>query len=215
MSDDGTKLPPHIHPFPDAETVFAGNVAQHRRHFLPLLSIDASAVNSDWSGRLHVVAPKEVCDGAVGEHCGEFHTELCADNQMAFSVGSSGQYQFLADFKFFLVERGPKEGYASESFVEEFGEFYEAAETSYEKTKGNFLAKGVLNSNSTRQPDRRDAWLLKGEFYGDHPPVLFKGRALTFVARVQGHSYFNGGPDSVSLYFDPVDRIAVIRCDFS
>src|SRR5262245_53501863 len=119
MSGDGTLLHPYMRPFPAPETVFAGDIARHQRHFLPLMSLDASAIEPSWKGPLHIVSVKETADGAVGEHCREFHNALCLDNQVAFSVDSDGKYTFLGDFRFFLVERGQKPGsYITQEWVD-------------------------------------------------------------------------------------------------
>jgi hypothetical protein len=220
MDTDGTTLQSYMRPFPESELVFASDIELHRRHFLPLMSLDASAINPAFSGLLHVVSVKETYDGAVGEHCREFHTDLCKDNQVAFGVDKDGRYTFLGDFRFFAVERGHKPGSTnyvhSQSFVDEIIEHYEQMETSFEAVRAFYWNTGRLNPNSDRQPDRKDRWLHSTQFYNNYPaPILPNGRALQFVTRASGWSYCAHGADSVSLYFDPVDRIAVVRFDFS
>jgi hypothetical protein len=184
------------------------------------MSIDSSAINSSFKGPLHIVGVKETYDGAVGEHCREFHTDLCEDNQVAFEVDNGGRYRFLADFRFFIAERGPEPGatnyVSSRDFVDEFVEHYDHMEASFKDTKAFYQKTGFLNPNSTRQPDRKDRWLHATPFYSSYPPpILPNGRAMLFVARAPGGSYCADGVDSASLYFDPVDRIAVVRFDFS
>jgi len=128
-------------------------------------------------------------------------------------VDSDGKYTFLGDFRFFLVEHG----HASQGFVDEFSKHYERTQASFEKTKEFYRKTGFLNPNGERQPNRKDSWLRAGDLdYADeHSPYLPNGRKLRFVAMATGWSYCKDGPDSVLLYFDPAERIAVMRFAFT
>lgn len=220
MSEDGVSLAAYMHPFPDAERVFAGDVKRHARHFLPLMSLDAATLNPDWDGQLHIVLPKEAYDGALGEHCREFHNEYCRDNQVAFRVDVDSRYTFLTDFRYFIVERGQKPGSSSyvesQAFADEFAEHYGRLETGYTTTKAFYRRTGFLNPNPERQPERKARWLEAGPFsQNEKASPLPNGREPQFVARVTGWRYVASGADSVSLYFEPVDRIAIIRLGFT
>lgn len=213
---------PFMHPFPEPEIVFAGDVELHRKHFLPLISIDASAIDPSWKGLLHVVSVKETYDGAVGEHCSEFHTDLCKYNQVAFRVGPDGRYTFLADFRYFIVERGHKAGTSdystSQEFADEFAEHYDRMEKSFQETKSHFQKTGVLNPNHDRQPERTCTWLRLGSeasLVNARAPGEIGGRAFRFVAQTTGYSYCESGADTVALFYDPIDGIAVVVFDFT
>jgi hypothetical protein len=216
-SNDLGQLLPHMHPFPEIDAVFVGDLRQYQRHFLPLISLNASAIDLSWTGALHIVSPKETYDGAVGEHCSEYHTNLCRNNQIAFKVDADSRYTFLADFRFFFIERGAKQGtYASQAFLDEFLEHYENVQASFDQTKEFYQRTGYLNRNGQRQPDRKDRWLETDKLHHSptvHVPDLHlpNGNRFRFVARCTGHSYFESGADSISLYFDPIDRIAIIH----
>ena len=208
----------HIYPFPDASEVFSADISRHRKHLLPLLSIDASLVNGAWSGRLHMVSPKESFDGMVGEHCPEFHTELCTNDLLAFKVDDDGRYAFMTDFQYFLTERGVKDNSPAylAGLLEEVSEYYENVEVEFKKTRENFKNSGYLNPNSSRQSDRKDAWLMIGDepsFYNNAAPVLKNGKKLYFVCQTNGFSYYSGGPSSLKLYFEPTEKIAVVQLD--
>jgi hypothetical protein len=160
-----------------------------------------------------MMSPKETYDGAVGEHCSEYHTSLCRNNQIAFRVDADSRYTFLADFRFFFVERGAKQGtYASQDFHNQFLEHYERVQASFDQTKEFYQRTGYLNPNSQRQPNRKDTWLETDDLRRYLPDLYLPddGR-FRFIARCCGHNYFESGPHSISLYFDPIDRIAVVH----
>lgn len=216
MAADPTELAPYMHPFPEAEEVFSDNLEQHRRHFLPLISLDASTFDPSWGGRLHIVSVKECCDGAVGEHCREHHTELCKDNQIAFRVSADGRYTFLADFKFFVVEPGAKpETYDSTHFVDEFEDFYAEAQSSYDATKAHFLRSGVLNVRALPILSPIMETIVSRTEANTCRPSPPPHPGARFIARCTAWSYYENGPDSVSLYFDPAERVAIMVFDFS
>ena len=218
MSESNFDLPPYLHPFPTAEDVFSRDVDLHRKHLIPLISIDASFVDPSWSGRLHVVAPKESFDGMVGEYCREFHTETCKDDVLGFRVSPDGKYEFLADFRYFLVERGirPDSPRFLPGLLDDIIENYENVEKSFSKTRAHFEATGCLNPNPGRQPDRKDAWIaITNEFrpYNAENLKQIAGNELRLVARTTGYSYYDGGPSRLHLYFEPISRIAIIQLD--
>ena len=218
MSETITQLNPHLHPFPDPENVFSRDVELHRKHLIPLISIDASLIDSSWSGQLHFVPPKESFDGLVGEHCPEFHTETCSYDVLGFRVDEDGKYEFLADFRYFLVERGvtPDSPRYLPGFLEELVEHYETAEENFSKTRAHFASTGNLNPNPSRQPDRSDPWgTVSKELKAYNAEKLqnIGGNELQYVCRVTAYSYYDGGPSRLHLYFEPVARIAVIQLD--
>lgn len=218
MSKEGIELQPFMHPFPDAKEVFSDNLELHQKHFLPLITIDASAINPAWPERLHVVSVKETYDGGVGEHCSAFHNDFCTDNVVSFRVDENGRYSFLADFRFFIVECDPYPDTTCSISAEEFVEHYKTTEDSFAETKASYRKTGFLNPNPKDQPDRKDVWL---QMENDAPfgreilPISLDGRELHFVAEATGWSYCESGPDSVFLYYDPVDRIVVTTFGYS
>lgn len=211
-------LPAHLHPFPRAEDVFSRDVDLHRKHLIPLVSIDASFIDPTWSGKLHVVSPKESYDGMVGEYCSEFHTETCKSDVLGFRVSADGKYEFLADFRYFLVERGAKADsprYLS-GLLDDIIEHYDNVESEFAKTRAHFKATGYLNPNPEKQPDRKDAWIsITNDFrsYNAEQLKTLAGNALRSVARTTGYSYYSSGPSRLNLYFEPVSRIAIVQLD--
>ena len=219
MSNSGTELADYLYPFPEPNDVFAVNVEQHRRHLVPLISLDAAQIDSSWTGRLHIVSPKESYDGMVGDYCPEFHTDWCKSDVLAFEVGDDGRYTFQANFRYFLTERGvlaESPAYLP-SLLEGVREHYEHVEVEFAKTREFYLEHGVLNPNSSRQPDRKDDWIsISSDFSAlnvDNLEQDFGNDELRYVASVTGYSYYHGGPSCLHLYFEPIARIAVIQLD--
>lgn len=218
MSSDKIKPAPYLYPFPEPTDVFSSNVDIHRRHLLPLISFDAAHVDSTWQGKLHIVSPKESFDGMVGEYCEEYHNKWCGNDILAFKVEDDGKYSFLTDFRYFVTERGivPDAPSYLSGFIGDVSEHYDEVEREFAKTKQFYMNRGVLNPNSSRQPDRNDSWLKFPEeptFYNNRIPVLENAKQLRFVAQATGYSYYGGGPTSLLLYYDHVERIAVIQLD--
>ncbi len=87
--------------FPEPETVFAGDTAMHKDHFLPLATVNATQAGLEPHTTLHFISPIEPCDGIIGEYTKTFHTDFCRPNWVAFDVVDN-RYRFRADERFFL-----------------------------------------------------------------------------------------------------------------
>src|SRR5262249_32956569 len=97
---------PFIKPFPAYEGVFAEPMALHRKHFLPLVSVDTSVIYDDLRVWLHFVTPIEpLLEGNVGDWTADFFDFYNDINQVAFKF-SDGKYTFAGDFNFFAYESG-------------------------------------------------------------------------------------------------------------
>ena len=218
MREGITELQSFMHPFPDSKDVFSDNLELHQKHFLPLMTLDASVINPAWPEQLHIVSVKETYDGGVGEHCPAFHNDFCSENVVSFRVDDNGRYSFLTDFRFFIVECDPHPDTTCSIDAEEFVEHYRQAETSFAETRAFFQQTGHLNPNPKAQADRKDIWLQMEDDkrYGrEILPISLVGRELHFIAEATGWSYCKHGPDSIFLYYDPADRIVVTTFGYS
>lgn len=217
----------HIHPFPDPDNVFASNVELHRKHLVPLVSIDATHFDTSWTGKLHFVYPKENYDGLVGEYCyngmvgeycPEFNNEWCKEDLLAFKVDDNGKYSFLADFRYFLTERGALDdspGYIP-ALIEDLTEQYDDVEAELVRTRNFYNTNGYLNAQPSPRPRRKTPWFSTSgspSFNNKEIPVLPNGREPHFVAQTSAHNYLYTCFASLILYFEPVDRIAIIQLD--
>ena len=97
---------PFVRPFPDFEDVFAEPLAMHRKHFLPLVSVDTKVISPDLPGWMHFVTPIEpLLELDVGYFTEEFHDFYNKQGQYAMRV-VNGKYVFSGDFNYFAYESG-------------------------------------------------------------------------------------------------------------
>lgn len=218
-----------MHPFPEPEQVFAGDIAAHRRVLQPLLSIDASIVDPAWSGRLHFVTPIEPDEGLLGDGTEDVHSGYCRTNWIGFRVAGS-RYQFLGDWKYFKINRPDlrdrdwhEKGYAEK-------------EASYRETKQVYEETGRLRPPSNRALDvawfeqiggaaNYGNWSNADEFPIDEEeddegdlfahPLTLDGRRFRFVGSLEGYSYRENSADSILLFFDPETSTAVLTFDYT
>lgn len=97
-----------IKPFPEYEDVFYENLVQHKKHFLPICSINLQYVDSEWNEWIHIVSAKEIYDGCVGESTRQFHTAFTKEDMLGFDI-IDGKYSFEADWRYFDIEQNPAE----------------------------------------------------------------------------------------------------------
>ncbi|MEK4670313.1 siderophore biosynthesis protein [Paenibacillus alvei] len=97
-----------IRPFPSYEEVFHEQIEQHKKHFLPICSINLQCVNSEWEEWLHIISVKEIHDGCVGELTSQFHSKFTKEDMIGFDV-IDGKYKFEADWRFFEIEQDQSE----------------------------------------------------------------------------------------------------------
>ncbi len=97
-----------IRPFPCYEEVFYDQIEQHRKHFLPICSVNLQCVHPRWDEWLHFVSVKEIYEGCVGELTSPFHSKFTKEDMIGFDV-VEGKYKFEADWKFFEIEQEQSE----------------------------------------------------------------------------------------------------------
>lgn len=217
----GKSLEPYMTAFPAPETVFAGDVAAHRRVLQPLLSVDASAIDPSWSGKLHFVTPLEPYDGLLGEETDAFHSGYCVLNWIAFHVSNS-TYTFLGDFRYFKINAEGGEWLEKD---------YAAKNASYEESKKSFAKTKKLLAPMNRTVavdwieqiggDAPDAnWCAFGlkvevDDAGGAHPLTADGRHFRHVGSLQGDHYRENCADQILLFFDPSTSTAVLTFDWT
>ncbi|PEJ35469.1 siderophore biosynthesis protein [Bacillus pseudomycoides] len=97
-----------IKPFPAYKEVFYDNLEQHKKHFLPICSINLQCIEPEWNQWLHVVSAKEIHEGCVGDFTQPFHTNFTKEDTLGFDV-VDGKYKFEADWNYFKIEQNPSE----------------------------------------------------------------------------------------------------------
>lgn len=90
--------------FPAYEDVFIGNLEHHRKHFLPICSINLQFLFPEQHEWLHFVSVKEIHEGCVGENTQQFHTLFTKEDMLGFDV-IDGKYKFEADWNYFSLHQ--------------------------------------------------------------------------------------------------------------
>lgn len=213
-----------VKPFPSYEDVFNDQLALHRKHFLPLVSIDVSVIFADLRGWLHFVTPIEpLIQGNVGDLTGEYCDFYNDCGRVAFRV-SHGKYSFSGDFRFFAYESGaifttyPQE-------VEAIHQEYRERVASYEQTRQGFLKYGGVPYSAMSPLESEDDYFapLVQQLGGDTPfgnwgheiPRNRSGKAFRFVGCLTGFSYCDRAADRILLFYDPDEQIALLTFDWS
>ncbi|MGZ0042271.1 siderophore biosynthesis protein [Paenibacillus ottowii] len=90
--------------FPAYEDVFASDLEHHRKHFLPICSINLQFLFPEQDEWLHFVSVKEIHEGCVGENTQQFHTLYTKEDMLGFDV-IDGKYKFEADWNYFSLHQ--------------------------------------------------------------------------------------------------------------
>ena len=131
-------LEEYLHPFPCMEDMFVPEQPWLKAHFLPLISIDLSALNPKCQGQtVHMINPFEPYEGLIGEDTEAHHNEFTATNWLAFRLREDNRYEFLGNKGFFI--RSPVNGYGGE-----MEEYAEEMRDCHQKNREYFEKNGIL-----------------------------------------------------------------------
>lgn len=197
---------------------------RYARHLLPLVSIDLAAVDSEFSGWLHLVSPVEPYEQFLGSLTGAHWGPYVQENWIGFRLTDAGKYELLGDFRFFGMENTDQPE-PHRGAWRDLENAYAERHASYAKEKAAY-APGQPKTNALTHlggaapatdylvwNDLDDAAFTYKD--GEDAPRRLDGRPYRFIAAVPGYSYYASGADYVLLYFDPVDRIALQTFVFS
>jgi hypothetical protein len=214
---------PYLKPFPAFEDVFAEPLTLHRKHFLPLISVDASVVYPELDFWLHFVTPIEpLLELDVGYFTEEHHDFYNIQGQFAFNV-ANGKYAFAGDFRYLAYESGAIFR-AFPGKDDEIHADYQSRISSYEESRRGFQQHGRLPwcADSPYDPARGSCGPLVSQLGGDPVlgnwpavPVNRSGKPFRYIGEVQGFSYCAGGIQAILLFYDPDERIALFRTDYT
>ncbi|MFD9604246.1 hypothetical protein OG609_04175 [Streptomyces sp. NBC_01224] len=225
--------------YPEPADVFVADQVELARHLHPLISIDLAQVNPAWHGWIHLVSPLEPAEGYIGDHTQAFHSALQTTNWLGFAMDGD-RYRLLGDVRYFARAATPEEvPELWEGFRARLDEHCERQERSYQAHRDTFRCEGELlrldDEGSplygTRDPvalldqlggraDAHSNWvdpdLFHLEYDDDHAwPISPAGNRFQFVAAVPGWHYRRSGADQILLFFEPVDRLALLTFDWS
>ena len=216
---------PFIKPFPDFEDVFSEPLSLHRKHFLPLVSVDASVAHQDLDICLHFVTPIEpLLELDVGYFTEKYHDFYNSQGQFALRVHNA-RYSFTGDFSYFAYESGA----IFEAFPDQKDEIekdYRARFDSWEQSRVGYEKYGRIPwyAETPFDPERGTCGPLVTQLGGDPAlgnwehagvPLNRSGTPFRYIGEVQGFSYCNGGIQALLLFYDPNEQIALFRTDYT
>jgi len=220
----------YLTPFPEPGAVFAEPVSKYTKHLHPLASIDLSIIDAAWSGKIHMLAPMEPCDGCIGDSAEDFYTDYLNYNWLGFKLSAEHRYELCGDFKYFMVER-PEGPEPFPGARDELEEFYTEERKKFDAARANFLNRQELNSihhrDLTPKPNITFSALqqigggvtsgalsygqgiaLDESDPGDVVPLTPDGTRFRFIASVPAWHYGLSGAE-IFLFFEPSNRIAL------
>ncbi|GAB2566058.1 hypothetical protein [Leucobacter ruminantium] len=232
---------PRVRAFPDPAAVFASDQPWLERLLHPLVSIELSAFNSAWNGRVPLLSPVEPEEGLLGENTAAHHDDYACENWISFRLDDKSRVAFLGQRRFFEIEDLEAAGRPR---AVELSESYAEAAAEFAATRTRFARLGVLTWADKQDPTRpREGWgfddvlvdALGGEpGYGNWaeypPPAAFTlddsdpatpvlrladGRPFTYVAATSGYPWRSHGADAILVFFEPETRTVVFTFDWS
>ncbi|MCR6474952.1 hypothetical protein NU688_02195 [Variovorax sp. ZS18.2.2] len=252
MVTDIRQPAPFLHPFPDPVDVFSDPVDRYARHLHPLCTIDLSAVDPAWQGRIHMLSPIEPYEGLIGQSTVAHHGEFLRPNWLAFEL-KDDRYTLLGDWRYFEVNDPD----LSPSFRTELDIRHEDSHLAFAAMQAHYAGCHRLDimrtgARNVRDPDtlallhkRREIrgfdsdgdplpllaqlggeafegnwsesseWPIDRNPAGDPAPLTADGRRFRFIAHVPGYNYCLHGADSILLFYDPQDSIALFTFDWT
>lgn len=231
---------PGLRVYPDPADVFVLDQPELAWHLHPLFSIDLSLVDDDWDGWIHLVSPLEPHEVTLGYATKAYHSPLQVENWLGFAMDGD-RYRLTGDVRYFARATTPTElpdpdGWPR--FREELDAHCVAAELSYQEHRDVYRSSGEL-TRLTDVGDRRgpvaivdclggpaqeNNWYYRGGSAYPFPveyddddiwPLSPRGNRFWFVAEVPGWHYRRDGADGILLFFEPVERLALLTFDWA
>lgn len=168
-------IPPYIKMFPETVDVFADRIEEHSNFLFPLFSIELSAINPSWNGKIYMLQFNE--DPYNRNRISAFNN-YCKDYMIGFDI-KDGKYSFKTDFKFF--ELSP-----------DWLKYFEETKNSFNKTRTFYQNNGKLPDKSYGKSDPYEqiggepVWIQGGEGFAPLDP---EGNSMEFIARVDSSNY--------------------------
>ncbi|MFE6050955.1 hypothetical protein ACFQ6N_09380 [Kitasatospora sp. NPDC056446] len=225
--------------YPDPAEVFVTDQVELAAHLHPLVSIDLAGVDPAWQGWIHLVSPLEPAEAYLGDHTEAFHSPLQRTNWLGFSM-EGDRYRLLGDPRYFARATTPEElPDPWPGFRTRLDEHCDAEERSYLAHRDAYRREGVLlmrdDDGSPRyegataltlleqlggDADSHGNWVQPELFHVEYDedtawPVSPAGNPFRFVASAHGWNYRRTGADSILLFFEPVERLALLTFDWS
>jgi hypothetical protein len=242
QTPDFTQLPAGAVAFPEASEVFVADQQELARHLHPLLSVDASSINPQWSGHLHLLSPLEPDEGLVGELTEDWflHSDLVKTNWIGFKL-EDGRYRLCGDPRYFFLHPDNTQLHEAEPRqVKKLQAHYAEQQASFEATRQHYREHGHLVRTDWEDGrplefieslggdlDGRANWVETVEFpmhiieadddSGDSQvwPLSPAGRRFQHVLSVPGWHYRSAGADAIVMLYEPEEGLVLLTFDWS
>ncbi len=89
----------YFRPFPDYEDVFYDDIENHKKHFLPICSVNLKFMFPERDEWVHFISAKA---RSVGTRTLEYHTPHSKEGMYSFDI-IDGKYKFEADWNYFYI----------------------------------------------------------------------------------------------------------------
>ena len=245
MLEDVKSQSPHIRMFPTAEAVFAPDSAFLSQHLLPVVSVDLAAVNPEWSGWLPFVNPIEPYECYIGDGTEAFHNEYAKANVFCLRFNEQGQYEWLADKRYFLLEHHDASDAWQQEMVTELAKERVEAVKQLALTQARYQQHGKFFDNNRHSYSPADFdfasaeedvvldqiggsvgcgnWEYPLSEYGmveiidDETTYMIapNGKRAYFVAGADGYRFNQRGADWILLFYEPESRLAMFTFDWT
>lgn len=232
-----------LKPFPSAAESFT-DPAEAQRVLAPLVSIDLSAANPQWSGWLPIVSPYEPAEGYVGEGSRDVHTYFARPNWIGFELHDDGRLDFKGDWRFFAINHSPSRGLnahyedqltaftTSRGIAREHGKLVSSRDLQYYSeqellTKPHDWLVDVGDPQpygaNWQDPDlfklggldtEGDDLDLGGMGGDDVHPLMPNGDRFHFVASVNAGHFLAHGASEVLAFFEPRSRTVLFTFEW-
>ena len=229
-----TTTQPYLTLLPDHEVVFAPSSLFLAQHLLPLISIDLSAINPAWQGKIHLLNPIEPYECYIGSDTTEFSDAFANENWFIMQLNQQNQYEWLANKRYFALENPDCEA----DLKTHHKEMYE----DYLQLKQRFAETGKVISTSRIEYQNDSATTLLDQLGGEcgggnwtypideHFDLRYinadrddqevhiydrDSKRYYFIAAVAGWEYCSHGADWILMYYQPETRRVLYTFDWS
>lgn len=231
--------------YPGPAEVFVAEQVDLVRHLHPLISIELAEVNPAWHGWIHLLSPLEPATGLLGEHTGAFHAALQCENWIGFAMEGDlyrmlGDVRYFArattpeelpdpdaGFRVDLDDhcaaqersyRARRDAFRRAGqgrLVTDDDHYGVSFNTLLEQLGGPAVEGGNWETLGLFPTEREDGDFGEDGDAGQVWPISPAGNRFHFVAAVPGYHYRESGADWILLFFEPVERLALLTFDWS
>ncbi len=229
-----TTAQPYLTILPDNEDVFASSDMFLAKHMLPLVSIDLSAVNPEWQGKVHLVNPIEPHDCYIGSYTLDHHDQYANENWFILQLDENNHYHWLGKNDYFYAENPEcdkdlkqhsqemhQDYLAVKARFKETGKIISSSSIEYQSesptTLLDQLGGEVDGGNWTHPIDQHFDLRYINENTDDQEVHIFdhEGQRYYFIVAVAGWEYCSHGADWILMFYQPETKRVLFTFDWT